>query len=195
MGFAVIVTGPSVIPAASLPSVLPVQGAMITASSRVFGPNGSAPTMSSTGSRPHISVTVFTLSAALDRVSVVAAAWLMMVQAPNPRRQTCASPQTPCRRCKTAAYCKSYHDVLPPLPSAYMRVLLVCSQCRCEVSCQRSPELPAGSDNARISFMPLLPRQGRHRRVLMRIYYQLPRRVLLAKFSAIHHQAPCGHHC
>ena len=50
--FAAIVTGPSVMPWASLARVLPVQGAMTRTSARSCGPNGSASTMVRMAGRP-----------------------------------------------------------------------------------------------------------------------------------------------
>ena len=52
IGIAAIVTGPSVMPWASLARVLPVQGAMTRTSARFCGPNGSASTMVRMAGRP-----------------------------------------------------------------------------------------------------------------------------------------------
>lgn len=68
-------TGESAMPFASLPSVLPVQGATISRSSRRFGPSGSTCASVCSGSVPHSAVTSARKSAdAPKRVSVSHAA-------------------------------------------------------------------------------------------------------------------------
>ena len=72
--FAAIVTGVSVIPDASFASVFPVQGQIISASSGVFGPSGSASAIVVTGAFLQISdISRTNHSAVTKRVSVVKA--------------------------------------------------------------------------------------------------------------------------
>ena len=65
--FAAIVTGPSVMPLASFASVLPVQGAMTSASIAPCGPRGSASTIFRTARRPATASTRVTKSSAVPK--------------------------------------------------------------------------------------------------------------------------------
>ena len=69
-----MVTGVSAMPWESFARVLPVQGAMTSASKSFFGPMGSTAAMVQSGSRPHISLSRKIYDSALpNRLSILPA--------------------------------------------------------------------------------------------------------------------------
>ena len=83
--FAAMVTGVSVMPHASFARVLPVAGAMMSASKGYFGPSGSAPTIERIGSRPQREVRVeISACACPKRVSETAEVYERMGKTSRP---------------------------------------------------------------------------------------------------------------